>query len=91
MALYDEERRAERDPLIDAPNRYAESSGGTKTVGFLVGLALVGFIVYMLFAASNTRTTGDAIRQTPPSPQTTTAPRTTSPPSDTTANPQSTK
>jgi hypothetical protein len=79
MATYDDERRTTRDRITD--------TSGAKTVGFLVALAVIGFILYMLFAASNPRTTGDAVRQTPQSPQTTVNPRTTAPPSNTTTTP----
>jgi hypothetical protein len=84
MAMHDQERRTPRDYMTDAQDRYRESSSGSKATGIVIGLALVGFIVYLLFAAANPRTTGEAIRQTPPTPQTTTAPRTTTSPTDTT-------
>jgi hypothetical protein len=48
----------------------------------IVALALVGFIVYMVFGSMNPQTTNDAIRNTPANPTATTAPRTTAPPAN---------
>lgn len=87
MATFGEERRTTRDRVKDVRTRYDDASGVSKTIGVLIGLALIAFIVYMLFAAANPRTTGDAVRQTPPSPQTTITPRTTTTPSNTTTTP----
>lgn len=87
MAIYEDERRTSGDRIQGARDRYDDASSGSKVIGFLVALALVGFIVYMLFGAMNTRTTGDAIRNTPQNPVTTTAPRTATPPANTTTSP----
>ena len=90
MALHDQERRTAQDYMHDARTRYDDTNSGTRWTGILVGLALVAFIVYMLVAATGgPPTTGDAVRQTPPTPQTTTAPRTTAPaPTAPTTQPQ---
>jgi len=76
MAIHDHERSPVRDYWHGARARYAETSAASKRTGTIVGLALIGFIVYMLFAAAYTprSTTGEAIRQTPQSPQTNTPP-----------------
>jgi hypothetical protein len=90
MAIRDEERRAGRDYIQDARTRYGETSSGTRWTGIFVAFALVAFIFYMLFAAANDpNTTGEAVRQTPQNPTTTTAPRTTTPaPTAPTTQPQ---
>jgi hypothetical protein len=88
MAVHDQERRTVSGRMHDARNRYDESSAGSKTLGFLIGFALIGFIVYMLFAAGNPTTTGDAVRQTPQNPTTTTTPRTTETPAAPTTQPK---
>lgn len=86
MAIHDQERRPARDYVRDARRRIEETSTGAKWTKILVGLALITFIVYMIFAAMNPSPTGEAIRQTPQSPQSTTTPRTTTVPSTTPAN-----
>jgi hypothetical protein len=84
VAIHDEDRRAGRDYMHDARTRYDDTSSGTRWTGVIVGLALVAFILYMLFAAANgPSTTGEAIRQTPQNPTTTTTPRTTTTPAPT--------
>jgi hypothetical protein len=86
MAIHDEERRT--GYMDDARRRYDGGGAGTTWAGILVGLALVAFIGYMLFAAAGPRT-GEGVRQTPQSPQTTTTPRTTTPaPTAPTTQPQ---
>ena len=79
MALNDD-RRTARDYMQDARTRYDDTSPGTRWVGILAGLAAIAFILYMIFATANPTNTGDAIRQTPQNPTTTTAPRTTTTP-----------
>ena len=87
MAIHDEERRP--GYMDDARRRYDEAGSGSAWTGILVGLALVVFIAYMLFAAAGPRIVDDGVRQTPPTPQTTTAPRTTTPaPTAPTTQPQ---
>jgi hypothetical protein len=90
MAIHDHERRSMHDHIRDARASYSSDEGaGVKTVGFIIGIALIGFILYMLFAASSgPRTTSDAVRQTPQNPTTTTAPRTNPTPSGPTTQPQ---
>jgi len=90
MAIHDEDRRYASDYMQDPRTRHDEAGSGTSWAGIAVGLALVVFIVYMLFAAAGgPRTTGDAVRQTPTTPQTTTTPRTTTPsPTAPTTQPQ---
>lgn len=82
MATHDHDRLTPRDYMQNARTRYTQTDSGTKWVGFTIGFALIAFIMYMLFSAANPTTTGEAIRQTPPTPQTTTAPRTTTVPSE---------
>jgi hypothetical protein len=80
MAINDNSRRTPRDYMHGARTRYDDASTGTRWTGILVGLGFLAFIAYLLFAATNDpSTTGDAVRQTPQNPTTTTAPRTTSP------------
>jgi succinate dehydrogenase hydrophobic anchor subunit len=90
MAVHDNERRTARDYMHNARTRYDDTSSGSRWIGIVVGLALLAFIVYMLYAAATgPDTTGDAVRQTPQNPTTTTAPRTTTPaPTGPTTQPQ---
>lgn len=82
MAMRDPERRSPRDYIHDARARYTETNPASKWVGVILGAALLAFIVYMLFEAMNPSPTGEAVRQTPQNPTTTTAPpRTTTVPS----------
>jgi hypothetical protein len=91
MAVHDNDRRTARDYMHNARTRYDDTSSGTRWFGILAGLAIVAFILYMLFAAANPRDTGEAVRQTPQNPTTTTVPQTTSPPSNTTTTAPTTK
>lgn len=92
MAVHDDGRRAPSEYIDDDRVRYSDPQAGTRWAGVLVAIALIGFIGYMLFAAANgPSTTGDAIRQTPANPTTTTAPRTTTPATDTAPTPPSTR
>ena len=86
MAVHDQDRRTTRDYMRDARTRYS-ANPGTSWVGILVGLALIAFIAYMLFAAAyGPNTTADAVRQPPLNPTTTTVPRVT--PTGPTTQPQ---
>lgn len=87
MAIHDHDRTP-RDYMRDEPSRYQVA--GTGTGGILVGLAVIAVIFYMFFTAANSpSTTGDAVRQTPQNPTTTTAPHTTTPtPTGPTTQPQ---
>jgi hypothetical protein len=76
MAVHDHDRRTARDYVHGARARYDRMTTGTKWTAMLIGLALLAFVAYMMFAA-DPNPTFDAIRQTPPTPQTTTAPSTT--------------
>ena len=70
MAIHDHDRRTPRDYMHDARSRYSDANTGTKSIGLLIGLALLGFIAYMLLATPSQDPTGGITRSTP----TTTAP-----------------
>ena len=74
MALHDHERRTAHDYMHDAYTPYDEASAATNWVGILLGLALLAGIVFVFFAASDVKTTGDATRQTPTTSTTPVAP-----------------
>jgi hypothetical protein len=74
MAIHDDQRTS-RDYIRNARTRYDETPTGTGWAGALIGLAILAFIAYMLFAAATPDSTGDAVRQTPNN-TTTTAPTT---------------
>jgi hypothetical protein len=87
MAVHDNERRTASDYMHGARTRYDDASTGSRWAGILVGLALIAFIVYLVFSAAyGPSNTGDAVRQTPQNPTTTTAPRST--PTGPTTQPQ---
>ena len=91
MAVHDHDRRTPRDYNHNARSRYDDAGSGAKWIGVLLGLAVLAFLGYMLFATPNTDTTLDGTPQTPQNPTTTTAPQTTSPPSNTTTTAPTTK
>jgi hypothetical protein len=72
MAVHDD-RRTPRDYIRNARSRYDASATGTSWAAVLIGLAILAFIAYMLFAGAGPDTTGDATRQAPNN-TTTTAP-----------------
>jgi len=72
MAVHDH-HRTPRDYTHDART---DDGAGTKSIAFLIGLALVGFIIYIFLAIPSQDPTGGITRSSPPT--TTTAP--TSPP-----------
>ena len=87
MAVHDHERLPRDHTMHDA--RDARADSGTPWMGFAIGFALLAFILYMVFSAMGPTNTGDAVRQTPQTPTTTTAPRTTTPtPTGPTTQPQ---
>lgn len=71
MALHDHERRMAHDYMHDSRTPYDEAGAGSSWVGISIGIAVIAFIVFMLFAAADPTTTGDAARQTPPTTSTT--------------------
>jgi hypothetical protein len=73
MAIHDPDHRSARDYMHDARSRYDDASTGTKWAGIIVGLALLAFVIYMLFATAGPDTAGDSAQQMP---TTTTAPTT---------------
>jgi hypothetical protein len=78
MAVNEGERRTPRDYIRDTRMRYAGE--GTPWVGIIIGFLLAAAILYMLVTAmGGPRTTSDAVRETPPNPQTSTAPKITTP------------
>lgn len=70
MAHHDHDRRSAYDYMHGNPIHQYEGAG-TSWVGIAIGIAAIAFILFMLIAAGGDRTTtGDAIRQTPPTTST---------------------
>jgi len=85
MAIHDHERRTAQDYMRDARSSYEDTGSGVKWVGLIVGLFLLGIILFMFLAAPSQDPTGGITRQAP----TTTVPQSPTPsPTGPTTQPQ---